>query len=95
MRAFADATAAAHEHQLGRGEQIRHDGDQRRHLIGREAAHVTGDDDAPCGEERRGLRRIDDSGQLVVVGVELDDGERPILLADELMHDIARRGANE
>ena len=71
------------------------DGDQRRHLVGREATHVTGDDDAPCGEERRGLRRIDDRGQLVVVGVELDDGERPIFVADELMDDIARRGADE
>ena len=58
---------------------------------------MAADDDAPIGEERRGLRGVDETGDVeaglgaVALFGELFDHERAITVADELVHERDQR----
>ncbi len=44
--------------------------------------------DSLVGEERHGLRSVDDHPHLVLVAVELVDHDRPIAVSHEFVHEI-------
>ena len=57
---LGDAPARPHQHERRRGQRVGQVVDQRGHLGGLgEHLDVAADDDPPVGEERRGLRRVD------------------------------------
>ncbi len=101
---LGDAPARPHEHERGRGQRVGQVVDQRRDLGGLgEHLDVAPDDHAPVGQERRGLRRVDEGDDRRVGGVgrgeavaaDLLDGEPGVEVTGEGVDDPVRGVAEQ
>ena len=87
--------APADQHQLGRWQRVGQVGQERGDLVGLEPADAATDDDPAVGEERRGLRGVDELADFVVVTVQVVDHERAVAVADQAVDELTRRGGQE
>ena len=91
-----ELAAPAGDHQPGRGQRVLQVGDQGLELVGRVAAGIAQDHDAPVGQERRRGAGVHDHAEVQVLAAVVLQDQRPVdplhQLADQVAHRLCHQG---